>query len=201
MHQKYEPTFLALRDLQVPADALLTNSHEAKEGLVADWVEGKGWVAGKDGLPKGLLLLGGEEKDLAWGLLMKELSLVGEQVTRTSMAELTMHSRWNDPSMHKVISSLLAKGRYEVASDYEESGFENHNTLPQPFHVFIDDFGAQVTKDMLNRAWTDDTILLLAYYCSVYIRGPGLAELNQRHGEAYMAKLTGGKCASIGILE
>lgn len=201
MHQKYEPTFLALRDLQVPADALLTNSHDAKEGLVADWVEGRGWLPGKDGLPKGILLLGGPEKDLAWGLLIKELSLVGEQVTRTTMAELTMHSRWNDPSSHKVVGSLLSKGRYMVEDGEAESAFEMYNSLPSPFHIFIDDFGAQVTKDMLNRAWTRDTILLLSYYCSIYIRGPSIAKLREVHGADYMNKLTGGNYASIGILE
>lgn len=197
---KYEPTFLALRDLQVPADAMLTNSHEAKEGLVTDWVEGKGWVPGVDGLPKGLLLIGGSEKDLAWGLLMKELSLVGEQVTHTSMAELTMHSRWTDTSTHKVIGSMLGKGRYAITAE-EESEFENYNTLPRPFHIFIEDFGVQVSKDMLNRAWAKDTILLLAYYCSVYIRGPSIAKLDGVHSEPYMKKLTGGNYASIGILE
>lgn len=197
---KHDPTFLALRDLQVPADAMLTNSHEAKEGLIAEWVEGRGWLPGKDGLPKGLLLIGGEDKDLAWGLLMKELSLVGEQVVHTTMAELTMHSRWTDTSSHKVIGSMLGKGRYEITAE-EESEFENYNTLPQPFHIFIEDFGVQVTKDMLNRAWAKDTILLLAYYCSVYIRGTTLDKLKGVHGEDYMKKLTGGNYASIGILE
>ena len=197
---KYEPQFLAMRDLQIPADALLTNSHEAKEGLVADWCEGRGWEPGLDGLPKGLLLIGGPEKDLAWSLLIKELSLVGEQVTRTTMAELTMHARWTDSTPHKVISSLLSKGRYSVDKS-EEGGFEEYNTLPTPFHIFIDDFGVQVTKDMLNRAWARDTILLLAYYCSVYVRGPNLMTLAKVHGEEYMKKLTGGNYASIGILE
>ena len=200
MQQKYEPQFLAMRDLQIPANALLTNSHEAKEGLVSDWVEGRGWTPGADGLPKGLCLIGGEEKDLAWGLLMKELTLTGEQVTRTTMAELTMHARWTDVTSHKVISSLLAKGKYSVDPD-DEVGFESHNTLPQPYHVFIDDFGIPVTKDMLNRAWARDVILLIAYYCSVYVRGASMRKLDDVHGAEYMKKITGGNHASIGILE
>jgi hypothetical protein len=198
---KYDPTFLALRDLQIPVDALQTSSLKAKEGLVADWVEGKGWVAGRDGLPKGLCMIGGHEKDLAWALLIKELSLVGEQVTRTTMAELTMHARWNDTTPHKVVGSLLSKGRYAVEDEESESVFEEYNTLPQPFHIFIDDFGIQVTKDMLNRAWARDTILLLAYYCSVYIRGESMDKLKEIHGDEYMRKLTGGNFASIGVLE
>lgn len=198
---KYDPTFLALRDLQIPADALKTSSTKAKEGLVADWIDARGWLPGSDGLPKGLCLIGGEEKDLAWGLLMKELCLVGEIVTRTTMAELTMHARHVDTSPHMVVGSLLAKARYPQPETEEEVIGEEFNTLQRPAHIFIDDFGVQVTKDMLNRAWARDTILLLAYYTSVYVRGTTLAKLEGVHGEEYMKKLTGGNHASIGVLE
>lgn len=198
---KFDPTFLALRDLQIPADALQTSSLKAKEGLVADWIDGRGWLPGKDGLPKGLCLMGGEDKDLAWALLMKELSLVGEIVTRTTMAELTMHARHPSPSSHMVIGSLLQKARYPDIQDEEAVVNEEFNTLSRPAHIFIDDFGVQVSKDMLNRAWARDTILLLAYYTSVYVRGRTMRGLEDMHGKEYMKKLTGGNFASIGVLE
>lgn len=112
-----------------------------------------------------------------------------------------MHARWTDATPHRVVGSILSKGRYTVSSEQDESEFESYNTLPEPFHLFIDDFGVEVTKDKLNRAWARDTILLLAYYCSVYIRGETLDALDEIHGAEYMRKLTGGNHASIGVLE
>jgi hypothetical protein len=197
----HDPTFLALRDLQIPADALRTSSLKAKEGLVADWIDVRGWLPGSDGIPKGLCVIGGPEKNLAWGLLMKELCLVGEIVTRTTMAELTMHARHTNTTPHMVVGSLLAKARYPEPETEEEIIGEEYNTLNRPAHIFIDDFGVQVTKDMLNRAWARDTILLLAYYTSVYVRGRTIGALEEMHGSEYMHKLTSGNFASIGVLE
>lgn len=191
---------LALRDIQLYAPAFRATSKTANEGLVEDWVQGSGWLPGPDGVPHGILSYGsGEQADLRWGLLMKEVLLIGEYVARTSMAELYKLSQGSaemGPAM--LFSMMLAKAGYPLEKEKDET----HNTLEQGVHIFIDGFdGVQLGATALERQWMREFIHFLAYYGSLYLRADSVRSAEEVWSRPFLNALTDGTAGNLTVLD
>jgi hypothetical protein len=192
-----DQTVLALRDIQLYPPAFRATSKTAKEGLVEDWVQGAGWLPGRDGVPHGILFYGSDVKaDLRWGLLMKEVLLVGEFVARTTMAELYKLAQIDDMSPAGLFSMMVAKGGYPV----DEERDETFNTLEQGLHIFVDGFDQTFDSSLVDRAWMREFIPFMAYYSSVYLRAESVEIAESVWGRKYLAALTDGTTGNLTVL-
>lgn len=192
-----EQKILDLRDLQIPKAAFYTNSTQEKEGLVTDWIDSEAWAQTGDGMPQGLIVCGGKDRDLAWALLRKEVQLAGGYCCRITHAELAMFARAKNITPPAVLGAFLDKAGYPRE---EEEG--DHQTLTRGHaHFFIEGFDEKVTKDMLIENFTRECVLLFSYYVSVYIRTYSLSDLQERHGPGFVDRLKGGEYAKLGVWE
>ena len=192
-----DQTVLALRDIQLHPPAFHATSKLAKEGLVEDWIQGKGWLPGLDGIPHGILFYGtGAKADLRWGLLMKEVLLVGEFVARTTMAELYKLAQIDDMSPAGLFSMMVAKGGYPV----DEEKDETFNTLEQGLHVFVDNFDQTFDPSLVDRQWMREFIHFMAYYSSVYLRAESVKSAEVHWTKRYLTDLTNGTTGSLSVM-
>jgi hypothetical protein len=196
---KTDPNVLLLRDLQVPRSAFYTTSIKEKEGLVTDWVANADWEAdGSHGIPGGVIVCGGSDSDARWGLLRKEIGLSDNcYATRITHAELAMFARHEDITPHQVVPAYLAKAGYPM----DEEDNSNNTMQLGSVHFFIEHLERKVTKDMLNAEFVKDTVLLMAYYTSVYLRVSSISDLRAAQGERFVDTLLGGEIARIAVWE
>lgn len=195
-----DPRIMGLRELQLPAPAFATTAEDEHEALIVDWVDGENWLPGPDGIPCGLIVVGGAERDLAWNLLMKELYLAGNYVTRTNATELALHACHTDTMTYRVVGSMLEKCGYPVGE--EEAANNPYNTLTLgSAHIFIENLHVTPTKDRLIQNYVREAVLLLAYYTSVYVRLPEKNSMDDLYGRSFYNALTDGKVAKLSVWE
>lgn len=191
-----DQAMLGLRDIQLYPPAFRATSKTAKEGLVDDWVQGQGWLPGRDGVPHGILCYGtGEQADLRWGLLMKEVLLVGEYVARTSMAELYKLSKDDNTNPSTLFSMMLSKAGYPIEDEKDDT----NNTLEQGVHVFIDGFDSILVESRIDHVWMREFISFLSYYASVYLRAETAKSAEAIWTKQFLASLTNGTGGNLTV--
>lgn len=193
-----DPQLLALRDIQVYAPALRTTSKIAKEELVGDWVHGKSWLPGQDGMPSGIVFYGsGESADLRWGLLMKETLLVGEAVCHTSMAELWRLFQDVGKSSAEVFGILLTKGAYPADDEKDQ----DTNTLESGLHVFVDHFDLSFSASLPEVAHMKEFIRFVAYFASLYVRADSARTAENIWTRSFLTGLQDGTHGKLSVWE